>query len=240
MFNNGNDRPQGDYSTVEEIATTVDGSGDYPVPLPGLPHGPANAEWTFTATPPESLWSFFISGAHRLPNGNTLICEGATGTLLEVDSLDQVVWIYVSPVNANGPQHQGDPPGNNFVFRTHRYAPDYAGFDGRDLTPGGPIEIYTASGVGDHLASAQFTLFPNYPNPFRPQTTFRFSLTRPDLVVLDVHDVAGRHVARLVDERLGSGDHRLAWDASGLASGVYLYSLRVGVDRATGKMTLAR
>ena len=45
------------------------------------------------------------------------------------------------------------------------------------------------------------------------------SLDGLDLVVVDVWDVAGRHVARLLDEPLGEGEHRLAWDASGLSSG---------------------
>ncbi len=239
VFNNGNGRPEGDYSTVDEVVTTADPNGDYPVPPPGAPHEPADAVWTYTATPPESLWSSFIAGAHRLPNGNTLICEGASGTLLEIDTQDDLVWLYVSPVNSNGPMTQGDPPVGNKVFRSHRYGPDFPGFDGRDLTPGPPIEIYE-TGVGDVVASARFTLRPNYPNPFRPTTTIRFSLRSPRLVTLDVYNVAGRHIATLVNEPLEEGEHLVPWDANGLASGVYLYTLRAGSETATRKMTLAR
>src|SRR5262249_27499714 len=58
----------------------------------------------------KDFYSFFISGAQRLPNGNTLICSGANGTLLEVTVEKDVVWKYLNPVKA-GPGGPGGPPG---------------------------------------------------------------------------------------------------------------------------------
>ena len=81
-----------------------------------------------------------ISGAHRLQNGNTLICVGRSGEFIEVDSVGDLVWKYINPV-AQAPLIQGSPPVANFVFRATKYPIDYAGFDGKDLTPGGPIEL---------------------------------------------------------------------------------------------------
>jgi hypothetical protein len=130
VFNNGVGRPAGQYSTIDEIVTTADANGDYPIPGTGVSHAPAAPVWSYVRTPPEDLWSSFISSAQRQPNGNTLICEGATGNFIEIDGAEQDVWFYISPVNPAGPMTQGDPPTGNTVFRIRRYAPDFPGFDG--------------------------------------------------------------------------------------------------------------
>ena len=69
----------------------------------------------------QSLFDFFspyISGAQRLPNGNTLICEGCDGRIFEVTSDHQVVWEYVNP---HFFMEEGRPGLNNWVFRAFRY-----------------------------------------------------------------------------------------------------------------------
>ena len=69
----------------------------------------------------QSLFDFFspyISGAQRLPNGNTLICEGCDGRIFEVTSGGQVVWEYVNP---HFFVETGRPGLNNWVFRAFRY-----------------------------------------------------------------------------------------------------------------------
>jgi arylsulfotransferase ASST len=72
----------------------------------------------------QSLFNFFspyISGAQRLANGNTLICEGVYGRIFEVTAGREVVWEYVSPYFFDEP---GRPGLNNSVFRAFRYTPD--------------------------------------------------------------------------------------------------------------------
>jgi hypothetical protein len=83
----------------------------------------------------------------RLPNGNTLVCEGIPGHFFELTPQGEIVWDYVNPVVdqailAQGESPEIDPRGHpmNAIFKIHRYAPDYAGLAGRDLTPGDPIE----------------------------------------------------------------------------------------------------
>ena len=65
------------------------------------------------------FYSSFISGTHRLPNGNTMICSGANGTLFEVTPDKQVVWKYVNPVrggfNPGGPGPGGPPRPNQIL-----------------------------------------------------------------------------------------------------------------------------
>jgi hypothetical protein len=78
--------------------------------------------------------SSFISGCQRLPNGNTLICNGSVGRFFEVTREKERVWEYVSPF-----YFKFTPPSvldwNNTVFRCHRYAPDYPGLKGKTLDP---------------------------------------------------------------------------------------------------------
>ncbi len=99
VFNNGRHRPDGDYSSVDELVLPVNSSGRYTREA-GAAFGPKQALWSYTAPKKSDFYSSFISGAHRLPNGNTLICSGNDGTVFEVTPDMQVVWKYLSPVRA--------------------------------------------------------------------------------------------------------------------------------------------
>ncbi len=77
------------------------------------------------------FYSTFISGCQRLPNGNTLICAGATGRFFEVTMDKEVVWEFVNPFYFQHPHHGW----SNEVFRAHRYGPDYPGLKGKTLDP---------------------------------------------------------------------------------------------------------
>ncbi len=147
VFNNGTGRPEGEFSTVDELVPPVDELGNYSL-TPGQAYGPQEQVWTYEAPNPTDFYSIFISGTQRLPNGNTLIDEGGFGNFFEVTADGETVWRYVNPVTGDGPLRQGDPipPFNvnfqgNFVFKINRYAPDHPGLAGRDLTPGGVLEL---------------------------------------------------------------------------------------------------
>ena len=144
VFNNGQGRPGDDYSSVDEIVPPVDAAGNYA--LEGDTFGPAAPIWSYSDQP--DFYSSYISGAVRMPNGNTLITSGEQGHMFEVTPEGNTVWSYINPVGNEGPMVQGEPvpilfgaSGINIVFRAYRYAPDYPGLAGRDLTPGDPIEI---------------------------------------------------------------------------------------------------
>lgn len=143
IFNNGLDRG---YSTIEEIVPPMDANGRYSIES-GKPFGPEEPAWRYQAQNPTDFYSSEISGAHRLLNGNTLICAGVRGDLFEVTSAGQTVWEYVNPVVHNGILAQGEMSGLdhrghnwNAVFKVHRYPVDYPGLADRDLAPIGPIE----------------------------------------------------------------------------------------------------
>jgi hypothetical protein len=144
IFNNGYDRG---YSSIEEIVPPVDANGHYLLDA-GKAYGPEKPVWHYEAKNRTDFFSSEISGTHRLPNGNTLICAGVVGHLFEITPTGEMVWQYVNPMVRGGILAQGELPGKdmrghlwNAVFKVHRYAPDYPGLAGRDLTPKGVIEL---------------------------------------------------------------------------------------------------
>ena len=145
IFNNGQGRPDGDYSSVDEIEPPVDAQGNYSL-TSGAAYGPADMTWTYSDS--SDFYSQNISGAQRLSNGNTLICNGANGIFFEVTNEKEIVWKYVNPVSKDGIVEQGDPSKMNQVFRVYRYAPDYAGL---------PDDIRT-SAKGDMDGDGKITL----------------------------------------------------------------------------------
>ena len=98
------------------------------------------------------------------------------------------------------------------------------------------------SGVDDEhgLVADEFVLYPNYPNPFNPETNIRFSLPEDQIVNLNIYNMTGQLVESLLNERRSAGIHSVHWNASGVASGVYLYQLQVGGRSITQKMILMK
>jgi hypothetical protein len=77
-------------------------------------------DWDFPIQPKWKFNSPYISGAQRLPNGNTLICEGGTGRLFEVTERKEIVWEFINP-------------DRKAIFRAYRYGPNFQGFKGKGL-----------------------------------------------------------------------------------------------------------
>jgi len=93
IFNNGITRPGTHYSTVDEIVPPVNDNGEYYLE-PGSAYGPEAQTWIYTASPPVSFNVYHLSGAQRLADGNTLICNGETGEIFEVTPEGTTVWQY--------------------------------------------------------------------------------------------------------------------------------------------------
>ena len=95
LFNNGVGRPQGEYSTIEEIIPPINSEGLYELDPSGS-YGPASASLVYQAEVPEDFTAAFLSGAQRLRNGNTLITVGPMGQAFEVTPEGETVWEYDS------------------------------------------------------------------------------------------------------------------------------------------------
>lgn len=83
-------------------------------------------------------------------------------------------------------------------------------------------------------------LLPNYPNPFNPSTTIRFTLPEAVPVRIEIFDAIGRRVAVLADAAFAAGEHRLPFEARGLASGVYRVRIQTPAGADTRTITLLR
>lgn len=90
------------------------------------------------------------------------------------------------------------------------------------------------------VVPSSLSLSQNYPNPFNPTTTIEFRIPSAGAVSIAVFDIAGRHVATLVNEHLQPGSYSVKWTASDLPSGVYLYRLQAGGFQRTRKLVLAK
>ncbi len=250
VFNNGLGR---NYSSVDEFATPVDENGNYSITA-GAAFEPESPVWTYSANPQNSLYSEAISGAQRLPNGNTLICDGVHGVFLEVTSDKELVWKYINPVVKTGILSQGDTPPldnrdhqYNAVFRTQRYPAEYPGLAGRNLTPGELIEQY-ATGINDAVSGLrpeQYILHQNYPNPFNMYTVIRYKSAYPGNVKLTVFNMLGQEVKTLKNGYSAAGIHSTIWDGTdnsgkGMVSGVYLYRLQINGNSLCNKLVLIK
>lgn len=227
IFNNGTKRPGRVYSSIEEIIPPLATDGSY-IREQDSAYGPSVTAWSFVANPDTSFYAENISGATRLQNGNSLICEGPKGKFFEVDSSKQIVWTYMNPVAARI-FSQGETPTDNMVFKIYRYAPTYSGLSGKVLTPVGPIELPSAiendvSSIGD------FKLYQNYPNPFNPETSIRYDVPKTGNVLLKVFDTMGREVATLVNDFQQQGTYTVSFNADkfSIPSGIYYYRITIG------------
>ncbi len=95
----------------------------------------------------------------------------------------------------------------------------------------------------NHLPK-EFSLEQNYPNPFNPNTVIGYQLPMTGYVTLKVYDVLGKEVATLVNDYHEAGRYEITFDASfasgGLASGVYIYTIKAGSFIQSKKMVIIR
>ncbi len=162
----------------------------------------------------------------------------------KVDAGGNMLWSYSQPFNAHDEGRiafqLGD--GKTYLFGTRATS---SSTEYRDYWA---IALASVLDVDDGFAGTMpntFTLAQNYPNPFNPTTRIDYSLAKRDRVSIVVYDLLGRRVATLVDRTEMPGPHSVVWDGSDsrgnrVATGVYLYRLRVGDVTKTRSMLLLK
>jgi YVTN family beta-propeller protein len=117
------------------------------------------------------------------------------------------------------------------------------------LVGDGPISIAVydpaPSSIGDPETRvvAKFSLHQNYPNPFNPETTIEFETYENGTVLLEIFNVLGKGIRKLVNKTLPAGSHSMVWDGKNdlgrkVPSGIYLYRLQMGGESSVRKMQL--
>jgi hypothetical protein len=98
----------------------------------------------------------------------------------------------------------------------------------------------TLSGDTLNPRPSAFSLSQNVPNPFNPVTTIEYSAPGDCHVILKVFNTSGQEVSVLVDQHVRAGAHTVIWDAAGMPSGLYFYTLQSGGKQHTKKMLLLK
>jgi hypothetical protein len=112
---------------------------------------------------------------------------------------------------------------------------DYLGYGGY------PVYVYyIETGIGNSSLPFSISLHQNYPNPFNPETAISFSLPKEEQVTLSVFNTNGQLVNQLVNEKKPAGNHSINFNASGLNSGIYFYTLETGSTKLNKKMLIVK
>jgi hypothetical protein len=99
---------------------------------------------------------------------------------------------------------------------------------------------YSSEVAVDVTVPLEFVLEQNYPNPFNPSTVIKYSIPENGFVTLDVYNLLGEKVASLVNGVHEAGRYEVNFDASSLASGVYVYTISAGSFNLVKKMLLMK
>src|SRR5690606_38251441 len=87
---------------------------------------------------------------------------------------------------------------------------------------------------------SEYSLFQNFPNPFNPVTRIRYDIPKAENVELKIYDILGREVANLVNETKPAGRYEVEFNASDLASGIYIYRIETPDFTKSQKIILVR
>ncbi len=168
--------------------------------------------------------------------------EGANGYDVFVTNGTDTVKLYIDKdTDLDG----WTPPTDafNLVAIVDQYTSSVPANDGYSLRPRSQEDFITAVGIGDRERGMvqNFRLAQNYPNPFNPSTVIRYRLSAGSRVRLTVYNALGQEVRELVNSMQQPGDHAVTFDASGLASGIYIYQMTTDTGFSdTRKMLLLR
>ena len=225
IFNNGGARA---YSSVEIIDPLETTPGHYVYDTVNG-YGPTVAEWIYTTPTPSDFFTAILSSGQRLPNGNTLICDGDSGYFFEIDPAENIVWEYVNPDATTGPMTQGDTPSFNLVFRALKFPFSYPAFVGRNLTPGNPIELNPDLSNCNSLSVPDYALddtsFKLYPNPVVDYLTIDYPKTINSIEVYTIFGQVLHKVTNTKSIKFGK-----------MASGFYLVKISTDEGLITKKI----
>lgn len=165
-------------------------------------------------------------------NGGT-----AWGTATKIANTDNGLFAYAGRYLTGGPSapvahivYLEDFVGGNGVF----------GESAALMVPWRYFSMNVTSVGGQHGVPTGFELNQNYPNPFNPATTINYTLGASEFVTLKVYNMLGQEVATLVNGMEDAGSHTVTFDASKLATGMYLYKMTAGSFSEVKKMVLTK
>ena len=104
-----------------------------------------------------------------------------------------------------------------------------------------PIQdTWDTLGIDSSRGPTGYALYQNFPNPFNPDTNFRFHLAKPGHVMLKIYNVLGQFVETVIDGQMAAGQYTIPFSATGFASGVYFYRLQTDGFASAEKMVYVK
>ena len=89
--------------------------------------------------------------------------------------------------------------------------------------PDGELKISLAKQFGFELPPEKFKVYPNYPNPFNPETTIRYEIPKNGMVDIQIYNLMGQQINENYNLELKPGYYTYTWNASNFSSGIYYY-----------------
>ena len=208
----------------------------------------------------QGFYNNYLHAAYYSDASNLFLLNGVSGDPIG-DGLQVIIGaIYARSADVIGPYdaqatvvltYFNGPNIGAIKASTSNYRTVYCAFSPEQITERAARDTLIARGIAwlreiilttnnePQIANA-FTIEQNYPNPFNPTTMIKFDLPKTSEVTLKIFNILGEEVVTLVSDRLSTGSYSYEWDASNLASGVYLYRLQAGDYIETRKMVLMR
>ncbi|MBT8323797.1 MAG: aryl-sulfate sulfotransferase, partial [Winogradskyella sp.] len=220
IFNNGFQRTPS-FSQVDIITPPESTSGFYDY-VQNTAYGPIATDYTYSdmSTDPSEFYSAIVSSAQQLPGGNLLVCEGNSGFIFELDSNDNIVWEYKVPVsNGGNVQTQGSTDTfANLIFRALKHPLNYSAFNGRDLTPGSPIELNPDLTPCNNLSVNEFNSISLevFPNP-----------TRNSITIKGVDNIDSTELYNALGQKVATSNKKVI-DLSAQPNGFYFLIIQTG------------
>ena len=231
LFNNGTNRSEEIYSSIDIITPAIDVNGKYIMNNSGT-FEPKRVDYSYTTPVKTDFLSNRFSSAQQLPNGNILICKGPQGEFFEIDPSEEIVWNYINPITPDGPLFQGDIAVTlNSVFRVLKYDTDYPAFLGRSLSPQGNLELEEVVDVVSALDKGDLGYQKSkiYPNPVKYRLHLSGMENKKDPI--SIYTLQGERLM-IFKEYDAAGI-----DVSELPNGIYIISLN---DKYLDKFIIAR
>lgn len=221
-------------------------------------HGAASSAVSVTISGPDTVL-IGSTNTYRVTITGGPLARGGTNIATSSGTLDVVAGSGLRKVGNELTHSAPKAPANGAVsFEFTFTAPSAAGsailyangnsvnFNGNstgdqwNFAPNKTVIISATSSAPQQPRPVGFELAQNFPNPFNPSTTIQFTLPQDDVVRLKIFDASGREVQTLVSGRSSRGTHTVSFNATNLASGVYLYRLETSTFSETKKMLLIK
>jgi hypothetical protein len=163
-----------------------------------------------------------------------------------VSTIDVAEWNFLITGAYNDRTTQGNASGYTSTYdvkfdeKGYLYSQSFYGWTVEKWTYNGTLPTFTGVDPTGGAAPGGYRLEQNFPNPFNPSTKIEFALPRSENVRLAIYDILGRQVALLVNEEKPAGSYRVTFEAKGLPSGTYFYTLKAGSFSMTKSMVVVK